>query len=204
VVAQVAEQQGKYLAKCLNDEARGHGGTHKPFVYHHLGSMASLGACADPVIYVLGHGPPLASQRAHTPGHCAGRRPISSHRAGRAHFQTLRLQGVHVLGGMALSVPDPPRCKPQTSCTVTVHCQHCIRTTKASLALPATFACVCRAGSIPNRIYVIINWCVACDATCSCCCDATCFRFHDQLVPESGIECFCVHPGSRVLCLGAT
>ena len=42
-MAQVAEQQGKYLAKCLNDEARGHKGPCKPFVYHHLGSMASLG-----------------------------------------------------------------------------------------------------------------------------------------------------------------
>jgi NADH dehydrogenase FAD-containing subunit len=42
-LAQVAEQQGKYLAKCLNDEARGHKGPPKPFVYHHLGSMASLG-----------------------------------------------------------------------------------------------------------------------------------------------------------------
>ena len=51
---QVAEQQGKYLAKCLNDEARGHDGPQKPFVYHHLGSMASLGAHACLLMFVLG------------------------------------------------------------------------------------------------------------------------------------------------------
>ena len=43
-MAQVAEQQGKYLAACLNaDATRGHEGPHKPFIYRHLGSMASLG-----------------------------------------------------------------------------------------------------------------------------------------------------------------
>ena len=45
---QVAEQQGKYLAKQLNIEARAQKAKDKPpewspFKYHHLGSMALVG-----------------------------------------------------------------------------------------------------------------------------------------------------------------
>jgi len=72
VAPQVAEQQGKYLAKCLNDEARGHDGPHKPFVYHHLGSMASLGAhCKPDDDCAPSHCMLVASQRAHVLGECA-------------------------------------------------------------------------------------------------------------------------------------
>jgi NADH:ubiquinone reductase (non-electrogenic) len=57
-LAQVAEQQGKYLASVLNAEARnlnptqgegggaqgsGSGGELQPFKYRHLGSMATVG-----------------------------------------------------------------------------------------------------------------------------------------------------------------
>ncbi len=43
----MAEQQGRYLARCLNDEAKaGDAGSVqlKPFVYKQLGAMASVGA----------------------------------------------------------------------------------------------------------------------------------------------------------------
>lgn len=42
---QVAEQQGKYLARELNEQARAHspGVPSVAFKYRHLGSMASLG-----------------------------------------------------------------------------------------------------------------------------------------------------------------
>ena len=44
--AQVAEQQGRYLAKELNEQARARSPRVPAvaFKYHHLGSMASLGA----------------------------------------------------------------------------------------------------------------------------------------------------------------
>ncbi|CAM6009332.1 unnamed protein product [Sphagnum balticum] len=49
-LAQVAERQGKYIAKALNKlakEGEGHAGAHRtpadPFVYRHLGSMATVG-----------------------------------------------------------------------------------------------------------------------------------------------------------------
>lgn len=48
-VSQVAEQQGKYLAKCLNTFAEGGQGIAAnlpPFQYRHLGSMASVGGWA--------------------------------------------------------------------------------------------------------------------------------------------------------------
>ena len=46
VRAQVAEQQGRYLAKELNEQARARSPRVPAvaFKYHHLGSMASLGA----------------------------------------------------------------------------------------------------------------------------------------------------------------
>ena len=79
-LVQVAEQQGKYLAKCLNDEARGHDGPHKPFVYHHLGSMASLGAhCGPTNDCARSHGLLVAIQRAHALAEFSCRRPISGH-----------------------------------------------------------------------------------------------------------------------------
>ena len=44
VLSQVAEQQGKYLARCLNAEAKsGDKSTPPPFQYRHLGSMATVG-----------------------------------------------------------------------------------------------------------------------------------------------------------------
>jgi NADH:ubiquinone reductase (non-electrogenic) len=49
-ISQVAERQGKYIAKALNKlakEGEGHAGAHRtpadPFVYRHLGSMATVG-----------------------------------------------------------------------------------------------------------------------------------------------------------------
>jgi NADH dehydrogenase FAD-containing subunit len=52
--AQVAEQQGRYLAKELNEQARARSPAvpSVAFRYHHLGSMASLGAPAYPSVYV--------------------------------------------------------------------------------------------------------------------------------------------------------
>ncbi|CAD7695202.1 unnamed protein product [Ostreobium quekettii] len=41
-LAQVAEQQGKYLARCLNAQAKS-GTSPEPFQYRHLGSMATVG-----------------------------------------------------------------------------------------------------------------------------------------------------------------
>jgi hypothetical protein len=50
IISQVAERQGKYIAKALNKlakEGEGHAGAHRtpadPFVYRHLGSMATVG-----------------------------------------------------------------------------------------------------------------------------------------------------------------
>lgn len=41
---QVAEQQGRYLAQCLNKAARGEEEAGpQPFQYRHLGSMATVG-----------------------------------------------------------------------------------------------------------------------------------------------------------------
>ncbi|EFN58862.1 hypothetical protein CHLNCDRAFT_140737 [Chlorella variabilis] len=46
-LAQVAEQQGKYLARCLNEEAgKLEAPQLPPFVYKHLGSMASIGGAS--------------------------------------------------------------------------------------------------------------------------------------------------------------
>lgn len=42
-LAQVAEQQGRYLAAALNQEARNTGEELQPFTYRHLGSMATVG-----------------------------------------------------------------------------------------------------------------------------------------------------------------
>ena len=44
---QVAEQQGKYLAKHLNEQATNPSiaAKHEPFKYRHMGSMATVGAC---------------------------------------------------------------------------------------------------------------------------------------------------------------
>jgi len=49
----VAEQQGKYLAKQLNRDARAQKAKDKPpewapFNYHHLGSMALVGEARPP------------------------------------------------------------------------------------------------------------------------------------------------------------
>eukprot|EP00208_Stichococcus_sp_RCC1054_P000285 CAMPEP_0206135826 /NCGR_PEP_ID=MMETSP1473-20131121/1091_1 /ASSEMBLY_ACC=CAM_ASM_001109 /TAXON_ID=1461547 /ORGANISM="Stichococcus sp, Strain RCC1054" /LENGTH=532 /DNA_ID=CAMNT_0053527941 /DNA_START=118 /DNA_END=1716 /DNA_ORIENTATION=- len=42
-LAQVAEQQGRYLARMLNKEAKGEAVEDQPFVYKQLGMMASIG-----------------------------------------------------------------------------------------------------------------------------------------------------------------
>ncbi|KIY99634.1 NADH dehydrogenase [Monoraphidium neglectum] len=53
-LAQVAEQQGRYLAAMLNEEAKNTGAEPKDFVYNHLGSMATVGGTS--AILELGSG----------------------------------------------------------------------------------------------------------------------------------------------------
>lgn len=43
IAVQVAEQQGKYLARQFNSLAKDRNAKIEPFVYKHLGSMASIG-----------------------------------------------------------------------------------------------------------------------------------------------------------------
>lgn len=60
---QVAEQQGRYLAHVLNEEAKSQSYSPPPFTYKHLGSMATVGGTS--AVLELGE---------------AGRRPVLSMR----------------------------------------------------------------------------------------------------------------------------
>lgn len=51
--AQVAEQQGRYLAKQFNALAKDRNAEIKPFVYKHLGSMASIGGPLHCLLHII-------------------------------------------------------------------------------------------------------------------------------------------------------
>lgn len=77
---QVAEQQGRYLAKQLNRAAKAQKAGQEvpkcePFKYHHLGSMALVGEslsnapsqhpCSSTCLSEMGHFPACMSKEAH-------------------------------------------------------------------------------------------------------------------------------------------